>query len=257
MSVVQATSTARVGAPYKPHDVSAQGFSNTADVLTALTMSSLKGRVVRLLSSVAVKRGEVLTSEEVGGFQRLLVRTDARPAAGTKVQLLLPTDDMRTYSPIPSEEGMVLLGWRHAGGPGARWMSNARVGDVVQFVGPQRSLELGAGSVVIVGDETSVAVAAAFALERRGQLRAIIQADARSDVRAAAASVGLEHIDVVPRGDTASTVDAVIATLPADACVALTGGSDLVVAVRDALRGAGTRTIKTKTYWIRGRTGLD
>ena len=41
------------------------------------------------------------------------------------------------------------------------------------------------------------------------------------------------------------------------AIVALTGGSTLIVAVRDALRRDGVANIKTKTYWIPGRTGLD
>ena len=47
-----------------------------------------------------------------------------------------------------------------------------------------------------------------------------------------------------------------MATSP-NAIVALTGGSELVVAVRDALRDAGVRSIKTKTYWIPGKRGLD
>ena len=106
-------------------------------------MPSLKGKVVRLLSRVATRRAAVVAVQELGGFQRLLLRCDVpEVAAGTKVQVLLPTDDMRTYSPVPTPEGMVLLAWRHAGGPGARWMSNARAGDELRFVGPQRSLEL-------------------------------------------------------------------------------------------------------------------
>ena len=53
--------------------------------------------------------------------------------------------------------------------------------------------------------------------------------------------------------------DAVTARLSKSpgAIVALTGGSELVVSVRDALRQAGVRSIKTKTHWIPGKTGLD
>lgn len=207
-----------------------------------------------------LERAAVVSTRAIGGFQRVLLRCDVqRFSAGAKVQLLLPSDDMRTYSPIPAPDGMVLLGWKHAGGPGAHWMSIARVGDELPFVGPQRSLELGAGPVVLIGDETSVAVAAAFAVERPGNVHAIIQSDADSDAREAAASVGLDHVDVVARGDTPSTVDAVAAKLSSSpkAVVALTGGSELVVGVRAALRRAGVRSIKTKTYWIPGKTGLD
>lgn len=41
------------------------------------------------------------------------------------------------------------------------------------------------------------------------------------------------------------------------ATVGLTGGAELVVAVREALRARGIRNIKTKAYWIPGKTGLD
>lgn len=221
---------------------------------------SVKGRIVRLFSGVALNRGAVIAAHEVGGFQRLLVRCDVqRFSAGTKVQLLLPSDDVRTYTPIPSPDGMVLLGWKRAGGPGARWMSSARAGDELSFVGPRRSLELDAGPVVLVGDETSIAVAAAFAAERPGQVHAVLQTDAAADARAAANSVGLHEMDLVTRGDTTSTVGAVatrLATSPGSS-VALTGGAELVRAVRTALRNAGVQSVKARTYWIPGRTGLD
>jgi len=223
-------------------------------------MSSVKGKLIRLVSRVTLERAAVVSAQAIGGFQRLLLRSDVRAfSAGAKVQLLLPSDDVRTYTPVASPDGMVLLGWMHAGGPGARWMSSARPGDVLPFVGPQRSLQLDAGPVVLVGDETSVAVAAAFAVERPGQVHAVIQSDDAAGVRAAAESVGLEKTDVMARGDTAATASAVKArlSLAPNATVALTGGSELVVAVRDALRRDRVRNIKTKTYWIPGKTGLD
>jgi len=223
-------------------------------------MTSTKGRIVRLFSGLVLKHATVESVQEIGSFQRLHLRWDVKAfAAGAKVQMLLPSDDMRTYTPIPSPDGMVLLGWKHGDGPGARWLAKVRVGDELPFVGPQRSLELGSGPVVLIGDETSVSVAAAFALERPAEVHAVIQSGAASDVREAAASVGLHRVDTVPRGDTGGTVAAVAASLATspNAIVALTGGSELVVAVRDALRDAGVRSIKTKTYWIPGKRGLD
>lgn len=222
-------------------------------------MASGKGRLLRLFSEIALKRGTVSAAEDVGGFRRLLVRSDVSAiAAGTKVQLLLPSDDVRTYTPVRSRDGMTLLGWKHAGGPGAGWMTSARVGDEVLFVGPQRSLELDAGPLLIVGDETSVAVAAAFALERKDEVHAIIQATAPDDVRMAARTIGLDRLDAVAPGDHAATADAVRAKMKSGRYrVALTGGSDLVVGVRAALRNAGADAIKTKTYWVPGKTGLD
>lgn len=229
-------------------------------------MSSLKGKLVRMVSHVALPRATVASAELVGGFRRLVLTTGAprgeagaKALAGTKVQLLLPSDDVRTYSPIASPEGMVLLGWVHAGGPGAAWMANAQPGEVLPFAGPQRSLSLDAGPVLIVGDETSVAVAAAFAVERPGRVHAVFQAADVEEVRVASECVGLSQLDVVSRGNTGETVAAVQARLAQtpDAVVAVTGGSVLVVAVRDALRRAGVRKVKTKTYWIPGKKGLD
>ena len=224
-------------------------------------MASIKGRLVRLVSGALLTRGTVADVQEIGAFVRVLIRCDVKTVpAGTKVQVLLPSDDMRTYTPIAAPEGILLLGWKHAdGGPGARWLASTRVGDVVPFVGPQRSLALDPGPLVLVGDETSVAVAAAFAAQRPGNVRAVIQADATADVQAAAASVGLAALEVVAAGDIVATAAAVQRQMAAfgDASVAVTGGSELVVAVRSTLRAAGARTVKTKTHWIPGRAGLD
>jgi NADPH-dependent ferric siderophore reductase len=214
-------------------------------------MSSAKGRIVRLFSGV-LRRAVVASVRDIGGFRRVLLRCDVpRFSAGAKVQLLLPSDDMRTYTPIRAPDGVTLRGWTHAGGPGARWLAGVQAGEELPFVGPQRSLGLDAGPVVLV--------AAAFAVERSTAVHAVIQSDAAAGFREAAASVGLAGVVVVARGDTAASVEAVSAarsTSPG-AVVGLTGGSELVVAVRDALRRAGVRNIKTKAYWIPGKTGLD
>lgn len=223
-------------------------------------MSSMKGRIVRLLAGAVLQRATVVSTQEIGGFRRLLLSGEIpKFAAGAKVQLLLPTDDMRTYTPIPDLEGMRLLGWREAGGPGTRWLSHVRQGDELRFLGPQRSLELERGPTVIVGDETSVALAAAFAIERPGRVHAVIQSDAAGDVRSAVDSSAFAQLDVVPRGDTCSTVEAIADSLydSPHASMALTGASGLVASVRDALRRAGVQNMKTKTYWIPGRSGLD
>jgi len=212
------------------------------------------------MSGLLLRRAVVEAVQQIGGFARVVLRSDLGTfPAGTKVQILLPSDDVRTYTPVLAPEGLLLLGWKHAGGPGSRWLSSARVGEVLPFVGPQHSLELPAGRVVLVGDETSVAVAASLSSARPGQVHAIIQSNAASDVHEGAASVGLREALVVPAGnhaDVARAVSAHLAKWP-DALVALTGGSPLIVATRDALRRDGIRHIKTKTYWVPGRTGLD
>jgi NADPH-dependent ferric siderophore reductase len=225
-------------------------------------MSSVKGKLLRF-GSALLSRASVVACADVGpGFRRITLRGKApRPAPGTKLQLLLPTDDVRTYSPIAAREDgeIVLLGWKHAGGPGARWVAEVAVGSEVSFAGPQRSLHLPDGPVLIVGDETSVGVAAAYAVARPGQVRAILQGLRPEELRTAAESVGLRPTHVAERGDTTGLVEAIVAAHASSpqATLGLTGGSELVVAVRDALRARGIRNIKTKAYWIPGKTGLD
>lgn len=221
---------------------------------------STKGKIVRLLGSVMLKRASVVAAESVGGFRRVVLKGEVPAfAAGAKVQVLLPSDDVRTYTPIAGPGGLSLLGWVHAGGPGARWIAGVQVGEEVQFIGPQRSLELGAGPVIVIGDETSVAVAAALQAERPGQVRAVLCGGSIQDVRAAADSVGLSGAEVVGRGEVESIARHVVAMREAEpgALIAVTGGSELVVACREALRGAGIRDVKAKTYWVPGKTGID
>jgi NADPH-dependent ferric siderophore reductase len=210
---------------------------------------------------VLLQRGRVTALEEVAaGFQRIVLQSDApEPAAGTKVQLLLPTDDMRTYTPIASKRGIELLGWKHAGGPGARWLSEARVGDELRFMGPLRSLSLDPGPAIIVGDETSIAVAASFEVERPGQVHGVFLVQAPEATREAARAVGVRSAHVAAGHDIASAVHAVLAQQAKSprSVVALTGGSELVLILRRALRERGVRDVKTKTYWIPGKAGVD
>lgn len=224
-------------------------------------MSSMKGKLARLLGGMLLKNATVASTEDVGqGFRKLLLRGDIQtPRAGTKLQMLLPSDDMRTYTPIATANGVALLGWKHAGGPGARWISEAKVGDEVRFVGPQRSLELAAGPIILVGDETSVAVASALHSERSGEVQVVLQAGSVEDVQIAADAMGLHDARVVARADAGALVEAAIAAQNASpqAVFALTGGAETVTALRAALRTRGISNIKTKPYWVPGVAGLD
>lgn len=226
-------------------------------------MSSAKGKILRLFGTAFLRRGSVVEVQDVGaGFRRITLRSDAaKPAPGSKVQLLLPSDDVRTYSPVAARDDdvMVLLGWTQAGGPGARWIAEVANGTELHFAGPQSSLKLPAGPVIVVGDETSVAVAASFAAERGDQVSAILEASSPEGLRNAAESVGLRPQHVAARGDVDSLVEAVVAARVASprATVALTGGSQLIIAVRAALRARAIGDIKTKAYWIPGKSGLD
>lgn len=230
-------------------------------------MASPKGKILRALTKVLLDRGEVVEAARIGRFRHLRLRVAGGaaepPKPGSKIQVLLASDDVRTYTPIRAPGGFALLGWMHAGAeasapaPGSRWLGEAAVGDPVLFFGPRPSTDVPGGPVVVVGDETSVALAAAYEAARPGQVYAVFQSNFAEDVRAAATAVGLRSFAVVAAGDTIAVAAAVAAGPFPGAPVAVTGASTLVAATRAALRAAGTRQVAAKAYWIPGRVGLD
>lgn len=225
-------------------------------------MPSAKGKLIRLLGGMLLSHAKVVSTEAVGpGFRRLELRGDfAKPNPGDKLQILLPSDDVRSYTPIAGGAGeLVLLGWAEASGPGARWLTEVKVGTDVSFARPQRSLVLPAGPVILVGDETSVAVAASYEAAHPGRVQAVFEGRSSAAVFAAASAVGLKSVRAMARGDTSATVAAIMVakSKAPDATIALTGGSELIVAVRAALREQGLRDVKCKAYWIPGKAGLD
>ena len=222
---------------------------------------SIKGKMLRALSGFLTE-ARVVKAEDVGSQFRRVVLHAEKPIPsvepGTKVQVLLPSDEVRTYSPIPSAEGLLLLAYRNAPGPGGAWARSVTAGDVVHFVGPQKSLLLPPGPVVMVGDETSVAVTAAFEAAEPGRvLRAVFEARDVEAVREAAHSVGLRDVHVSARGDHEAISESAAGAGSSETIIGLTGGSELVVGVRAQLREKGRPAVVTKTYWSPGRAGLD
>lgn len=197
----------------------------------------MKGRILRALGGLVLNEGRVRSVRTEPPFVHVELDApalvDARP--GDKIQVLLPGDVVRTYTPIPGDPPRLLV-YLHGDTPGPRWARALRPGDPLRFKGPDRSLDLPPGARVIVGDETSVAVAAAY----RGALALIESPHPIPGVRTFA------------RGDYAGLAAAV----PAGAVVGLTGGAPLVTGVRAELRRRGVEA-RVKTYWAPGRTGLD
>lgn len=223
---------------------------------------SVKGKLLRMLGGF-LKEARVTTTENVGtDFRRLVLSGEGLPTPepGSKVQVLLPSDEVRTWSPIASSDGLILLGYVHAPGPGGAWMREVTVGAQVHFVGPQRSLVLPPGPLIMVGDETSVAVAAGYEVQSRGRVVAsVFEAGDPAATEEAARVAGLRSIHTAPRGDHQAMIEAIVQARAAstEAVIALTGGAHMVLAVREGLRLRGVSGIKTKTYWIPGRSGLD
>jgi NADPH-dependent ferric siderophore reductase len=225
---------------------------------------SAKGRFFKLF-------GGLLTASEVtrvrdlsGGFHfiELQVLPGGRAAwqPGDKVQLLLPSDDTRTYTPIHwgPDGAMALLVYAHGATPAAHWVRQVKAGDELRFAGPSRSLSLAPGPVVLIGDETSLAVAASYARARPGQVRAFVEVSAGAKVDEALRALDLDQVVVVQRQPAAPRGAALVEELPAlEGSVGITGNGELIQRVRSALRARGVKNIKVKAYWVEGRAGLD
>ncbi|MBK7756102.1 MAG: siderophore-interacting protein [Deltaproteobacteria bacterium] len=171
-------------------------------------MSSGKGRILSFFGGLVLTEATITHNEALGPYRRLSLRGEGLQAKtfepGDKLQLLLPGDDVRTYTPITWARGETsLLVYLHGETtPAPRWAQAAAPGDILRFVGPQRSLSLPPGPVVLIGDETSIAVAAALHLARPGQVKAALSVADEDAARAAAAAVGLPSPTLLARGPT-------------------------------------------------------
>lgn len=226
-------------------------------------MSSAKGRLLRLLSEWMLDEAVVEEVEELGASFRLLrlaVATppDGRYQPGDKLQLLLPDDAVRTYTPIGWAGGYTrLVAFHHGEGPGARWARSTRPADALRYLGPRRSLRVPPGPAVIVGDETSLGVAAAVAADRPDRVVTLLEVGDVDATEAAAQRLGLVDVFVVPRGRPGARRALAVRAAEAGVAACLTGGAELVRETRTYLRELGAPSALVKTYWAPGREGLD
>lgn len=179
---------------------------------------------------------------------------------GDKVQVLLPSDDVRTYTPLywNADGSSALLVHVQGGSPASRWAAQLQVGDRLRFAGPSRSLQMPAGAIALLGDETSIAVTASYARARAGQVQGWLEVDAHVPMDEILGAVGLDGITVVRRQGGVPRGTALASAISrTDRPCGVTGGAELVQRVRARLREQGTNDIKTKTYWVKGRAGLD
>ena len=232
-------------------------------------MSSAKGKFARWFGGLFLQDTVVTEVSELGSsFRRIDLsgppRATAGWQAGDKVQVLFPSDDVRTFTPTRWTDAgaTTLLVHLRAEGTASAWARGLAVGQPVRFVGPQRSLRMAEGPVVLVGDETSIGVAASYAAERPGQVAAVLEVGEDVDPGPALLAVGLGDAAVVRRraGD-AHHADLVAAVLDATgrrpAAVGITGGGDLIRGVRAGLAARGVRDAKVKAYWVPGKVALD
>ncbi|MFO0563294.1 MAG: hypothetical protein U0269_35050 [Polyangiales bacterium] len=203
-------------------------------------MSSAKGQILRWLGDFVLRESAVraVTIREPFAEIELDAIDGAQP--GDKIQILLPGNDVRTYTPIAGARTTLLV-HLHADTPGPRWARSLREGDRVRFKGPDRCVRLPEGAVTLIGDATSIATALAFNAVARERVTCLIEGDAPFD--------GLRTFE---RGDYRAIAESVAPS----SSVVLTGGAALVQGVRAELRKRSIEP-KSKAYWAPGRVGLD
>lgn len=219
---------------------------------------STKGRLLGWLGGWVLAEAPVRAVERLGDFVWVgLGGAWASLQAGDKVQVLVGAAEVRTWTPIPAADGAALLvALREADTPGMRWVRGLAAGSTLRFVGPQRSLRPPAGPLTLVGDETSVAVAAALRASGR-DVRVVLEVEAGLDAAAALPRAALADAVVLRRGGGPGAVVAAVAAAGAERAVLLTGGDELVKRARAELRAVGRAPAALRTYWVQGRAGLD
>jgi NADPH-dependent ferric siderophore reductase len=243
-------------------------------------MTSTKGVLLAAMGRLVLREARVAEVREVSAHVRRIVISgdgllDVVWRAGDKIQVLLPTRDVRTYTPAAwdadqgTTELLVFDHGDHGDSPGAVWGRRVRAGDACRFVGPQRSLGRSRGRAgVVFGDETSYAVALAMARAvPSAPLVCVLEVGDRAEGEAVVAAIGLgdrAQVAVIER----SANDAHLAEVATElarglrahpgAELLLTGRAQSIQAVRARLRAAGVGDrAANKAYWAPGKTGLD
>lgn len=244
-------------------------------------MASGKGFFINALGGLVLRQGQVRRVRDVSPhFRWLSVQGDGLRTLdwtpGDKVQVLLPSLDVRTYTPMAwdrSAGSTEFLLFRNqpttekaeSEHPGTRFISTVREGDSYRFVGPQRSLAVAEDTpAVLFGDETSFAVALALRSTAKKPLAFVFEVGARSECTDVLTALGLKDAVCVERTADDSHLTEVNARLQSflverdGGKLMMTGRAQAIQSLQAQRRSTGQlRPYKTKAYWSIGKAGLD
>lgn len=224
------------------------------------------GRFEATVQKLFTRSAHVLEIVDFGNSFRLITLggealRDIDWTPGDKIQIQLGGWVQRTYTPIDwnSTQGRTrILVCLHAPGPGTAWARQLQTGDPCVVFGPRKSIHAGR-STIVVGDETSVGLAAALS----GQ--ALLEVAALADTQPVIDHLGLRAVQLTARLDGnrhfAELETRIAALLMIDATVeiVLTGRASTIQHMTRFLKqtemGSGRR--HSKAYWASGKTGLD
>jgi len=245
--------------------------------MDALAISTAKGpgRLSRAVSRLWMKPATVAANERLADrFHLITLEGDAltnvtwRP--GQKVQIAMGSAFVtRTYTPIDwnvSVGRMSILGYSHGAGPGSAWVRTVAPGDPCDVFGPRASLDIGGlpGTLVIVGDETSIGLA--YAAIHQDPTRLVTSCLEIEDVvgaRQVVANLDIHGATLIARRTDGAHIAALEASLSnavaIEASFVLTGKAATIQTLRRSLRQRSVPTTRliTKAYWAPGKTGLD
>jgi NADPH-dependent ferric siderophore reductase len=188
--------------------------------------------------------------------------------AGQKLQVALGSAfTTRTYTPMGLEGGRIrVLAYMHGKGPASAWGSSVRPGDICHVYGPRQSLDLSivSGTLLMIGDETSMGLSSAVAAQRPDiAIHHLFEVDAAGAAGAVLDRMGISNAEIqrkrIDNGHLDTMEERIAAFARKDAHFVLTGKASTIQRLHHALRriGVPTARIRTKAHWAPGKTGLD
>ncbi len=246
---------------------------HSADTIPPPRPATTPGRITRALLRWMMRPARVAAVEALSPRFRLIdlegeCLKNVAWQPGQKVQVAIGAGlSSRTYTPMSwdADAGRTrMLAYLHGDGPGSRWAGSLLAGQVCQFLGPRRSLDLSGadGPVILFGDETSFGLAAALRNDPAAT-ELVFEVSGAAESRAVLTAIGLDRATVIERRDGGVHLAAIGADLSRhvtpNARFVLTGKAQSIQSVSQALKksGMGSSSVKSKAYWSPGKTGLD
>lgn len=218
------------------------------------------------IQKLFTRSAQVLEVVEFGSAFRLITLSGAALRGvdwtpGDKIQVQLGGWVQRTYTPI-DWDGVTgrtrILVYLHAPGPGADWARQLRTGEPCIVFGPRKSIHAGS-STIVVGDETSLGLAAALS----GQV--LLEVTSPAVTLPVIDHLGLRAVQLTTRLDddghfgTLETRMTALLMIDPGAEIVLTGRASAIQHMTRFLKqtGMGSGRRQSKAYWASGKTGLD
>lgn len=248
------------------------GRSASGTMPPAAALARRAGRVERALVRWLMRPAAVAAVESLSaGFRLIDLEGEALKGVawilGQKIQVMLGgLLTARTYTPVSWDAALGrtrILAWSHGDGPGSAWASSLVEGDICQFFGPRRSIELeGEGPLVVFGDETSFGLALALAETGGAAAAMLFEVSSIAEAGPVLERLGLAAslVERVADDSHLATIERDLRDLAGEgATFVLTGRAAAIQRLNRALKaaGVGSSRLRAKAYWAPGKAGLD